>query len=264
MISNERESSFKYESVKKIENTFPESDLNNNSPRYLYETQGKHLLPDNKQGKHNQVSLPTSFGGLFNNCSQQVAPPNAPCDVEVFRQSYQEPEVSPHKSRNCNNSMPAQNQYYNSSQQHSLHGSTEQGYFHGQSFVHGASEQQHYHDNGDQTQLHSTYEQFHGTHGQQQFGQQQFKCTPNQQFHNKPNQHHFPATPAQGMHDSQTRQHFEHPDIKSNTFPYQIETNPNYLSPTGYRRGLADDQNIAAEQLASELVKTYGGQNSHM
>lgn len=62
----------------------------------------------------------------------------------------------------------------------------------------------------------------------------------------------------QSFTNDSEQQHQYHPADK-----ISIDTDRQFLSPASYRRNFTEEQNIAAEQLASELVKTYGGQNSH-
>lgn len=232
--------------------TVSSNDLNNNITEYTHHPQSKCPLPNEKSEACSQMSVTqTSFVGLFSSCSPAV--PNAQSDVEVYRQSYLEPASN---SRVCTKegrpSTPLQKQCNNHTGSQHIQESTELGYSHnqnGRQQISGASNEQQCLGTADQNQqIHSIYQQFHGN--------------TDQQFHNQTDPQRYQGTPTQAMPGSQNQQLFE--PTKTNTLEYQMGANSSYLSPTGYRQGFADDQNIAAEQLASELVKTYGGQNSHM
>lgn len=126
-------------------------------------------------------------------------------------------------------------------------------------------------------------EQFVNNQGDlQQVNTEQYQNQTVQQFPNAPvqmtsnQQEQFSVTEFHQFHvDSKDQyenqgnlasdqQYYQHTTGRADSIEYQVDMNGQYLSPAELRRGFSDDQHIAAEELATELVKTYGGQNSHM
>ena len=205
---------------------------------------------------------PTSFGGLFTSCKSQGQQSNT-SDIEVYRQSYLEADNNQtYRNTPRTPDISVQEQFYRNLQTQQAKHAAERLYVQSQDDQVQDSLEPHGQNVVVQNQQHDSFQQFQGATDEPQFGRHSGESR--YQGPREQQQPEYPVLqpPVLAQSNNIDQQNYAHTDTKAQ--PYQMGGNGQYLSPTGYRRDFAVDQHMAAEQLASELVKTYGGQNSHM